>query len=169
MFPAGAAPTASGARARNTPQAVASPPLALIDWTHSRGWGGRWTTRRAAGSCWRCWTSRRVPADLAGRLGLTRAKPQRHLTCLRGGGLVVAERRGRHVRYGTGRSRPQARADGPGRDRPRHRPRGCVRRRTCPVHMSGGHGHDHASGTAAAAQKGRLQAVLAITVAVLAA
>lgn len=39
------------------------------------------------------------PAELAGRLGLTRANVSNHLTCLRGCGLVVGHPEGRQVRY----------------------------------------------------------------------
>ncbi len=39
------------------------------------------------------------PADLAERLGTTRANVSNHLTCLRGCGLVSALREGRNVRY----------------------------------------------------------------------
>ena len=39
------------------------------------------------------------PAELAGLLGTGRANVSNHLACLRGCGLVVAEREGRFVRY----------------------------------------------------------------------
>ncbi len=39
------------------------------------------------------------PAQLAGRLGLTRANVSNHLACLRGCGLVSARAEGRQVRY----------------------------------------------------------------------
>lgn len=39
------------------------------------------------------------PAELALRLGLTRANVSNHLSCLRGCGLVVATSAGRRVRY----------------------------------------------------------------------
>ena len=39
------------------------------------------------------------PAELAMALGLTRANVSNHLTCLRGCGLNIGTREGRHVRY----------------------------------------------------------------------
>jgi len=39
------------------------------------------------------------PAELAGRLGLTRSNVSNHLACLRGCGLVVAGWEGRRTRY----------------------------------------------------------------------
>ncbi|GIG54314.1 transcriptional regulator [Demequina activiva] len=39
------------------------------------------------------------PADLAAELGVSRQSMSNHLSCLRGCGLVVAERRGRHMHY----------------------------------------------------------------------
>jgi DNA-binding transcriptional ArsR family regulator len=39
------------------------------------------------------------PADLAGRLGVSRTNLSNHLACLRGCGLVVAAPEGRRVRY----------------------------------------------------------------------
>lgn len=39
------------------------------------------------------------PADLAAELGVSRQSMSNHLACLRGCGLVVAERRGRHQHY----------------------------------------------------------------------
>jgi DNA-binding transcriptional ArsR family regulator len=39
------------------------------------------------------------PAELAERLGLTRANVSNHLACLRGCGLVIARAEGRRVRY----------------------------------------------------------------------
>jgi len=41
----------------------------------------------------------RYPSDLVAALGLTKANVSNHLNCLRGCGLVVAEREGRRVRY----------------------------------------------------------------------
>lgn len=39
------------------------------------------------------------PAQLAGRLGLTRSNVSNHLACLRGCGLVVGTPEGRQMRY----------------------------------------------------------------------
>ncbi|WP_084631508.1 ArsR/SmtB family transcription factor [Demequina aestuarii] len=39
------------------------------------------------------------PADLAAELSVSRQSMSNHLTCLRGCGLVTAERRGRHAHY----------------------------------------------------------------------
>jgi DNA-binding transcriptional ArsR family regulator len=41
----------------------------------------------------------RYPAELASELGLGKANTSNHLACLRGCGLIVAEREGRRVRY----------------------------------------------------------------------
>lgn len=39
------------------------------------------------------------PSDLADHIGTSRSNLSNHLTCLRGCGLVRAERRGRHLHY----------------------------------------------------------------------
>ncbi|WP_062207833.1 ArsR/SmtB family transcription factor [Demequina oxidasica] len=44
-------------------------------------------------------SGQRSPADLAEDLGVSRQSMSNHLTCLRGCGLVLAERAGRHAHY----------------------------------------------------------------------
>ena len=39
------------------------------------------------------------PSELAELVGTSRSNLSNHLACLRGCGLVVAERQGRHIRY----------------------------------------------------------------------
>lgn len=41
----------------------------------------------------------RYPSDLADEIGTSRSNLSNHLACLRGCGLIVAERSGRHLHY----------------------------------------------------------------------